>query len=496
MNSGSAWINRWSHAYVDSEGEQAQKGTDGKMNKDLHLYIEHLERKRPGEIIRIKKEVSPEFEIPAILQQIESRKKEPVLIFEKVRNLKGGISELPVVINLFGSRERLADVMGTTLQRLPLDYIAKEKPIPPVVVKKDLSRVKEVVQMGKDVDLFELPILTHHEMNLGPYLTGGSAWMRDPETGWTNCAVVRIYVSGPRNLVVNFNPARHSQYVFQKYKALGVSIPLIVVIGHHPAFYLGGQTKLLANEPEIIGGIMGEPLELTSSEFWQNEVLVPAQAELILEIELSTRTMAVEAPFGEFTQYYAGQKLNPVGEVKVVTRRKDAFYLDIMPGRADHLLLDAPMIEAYLYNRIKAVVPGVVSVHLPVSGAARLHAYVQIRKANDAEPKTVIATALSSDYRVKHVVVVDEDIDIYDDEQVLWAIATRSQWDKDLMVLPGMMGTRLDPSAEGVSSAKGGIDATKPLDAHSFPKRLSIPESVLTRIKLEDYLEPGVLEKI
>jgi 2,5-furandicarboxylate decarboxylase 1 len=466
------------------------------MNKDLHFYIEHLERKRPGEVFRIRKEVSPEFEIPAILQQIESRKKQPVLIFERVRNLNGGLSELPVVINLFGSRERLADALGTTVQRLPLDYVAKEKPIPPTIVKKDLSRVKEVVQTGRDVDLFELPILTHHEMNLGPYLTGGIAWMKDPNTGWTNCAVVRIYVSGPKTLVVNFNPARHSQYLFQKYSALGISIPLIVVIGHHPAFYLGAQTKLLADEPEIIGGIMGEPLELTPSESWPDEARVPAQAEMILEVELSTRTMAVEAPFGEFTQYYAGQKLNPVGEVKAVTRRKHAYYLDIMPGRADHLLLDAPMIEAYLYNRIKAVVPGVVAVHLPVSGAARLHAYVQIRKANDAEPRTVIATVLSSDYRVKHVVVVDEDIDLYDDEEILWAIATRSQWNKDLMVLPGMMGTRLDPSAEDVSTTKGGIDATKPVDPHSFPKRISIPDSVMNRIKLEDYLEPGDLKGI
>jgi 2,5-furandicarboxylate decarboxylase 1 len=241
---------------------------------------------------------------------------------------------------------------------------------------------------------------------------------------------------------------------------------------------------------------MGEPLELTPSESWPDEVSVPAQAEVVLEIELSTRTMAVEAPFGEFTQYYAGQKLNPVGEVKAVTRRKRAYYLDIMPGRADHLLLDAPMIEAYLYNRIKAVVPGVVAVHLPVSGAARLHAYVQIRKTNDAEPKTVMATVLSSDYRVKHVVVVDEDIDLYDDEEILWAIATRSQWNKDLMVLPGMMGTRLDPSAEDVSTTKGGIDATKPLDPHSFPKRISIPDSVMNRIRLEDYLEPKDLKGI
>jgi 2,5-furandicarboxylate decarboxylase 1 len=137
----------------------------------------------------------------------------------------------------------------------------------------------------------------------------------------------------------------------------------------------------------------------------------------------------------------------------------------------------------------------VVGVHMPVSGTARLHAYVSLRKSNDGEPKTVIATVLSSDYRVKHVVVVDDDVNIFDDAHVLWAIATRSQWDKDLVVIPGMMGTRLDPSANDIVTTKGGIDATKPVDPRSFAKRLCIPESVMSKIKLEDYLDPDVLKQ-
>jgi UbiD family decarboxylase len=131
-------------------------------------------------------------------------------------------------------------------------------------------------------------------------------------------------------------------------------MPAVIVAGHHPAFYMGAQTKLLVDEPEIIGGIMGEPLELTPSETLGDDVLVPAHADLIIEAEISTTEVDIEAPFGEYTQYYGGQRLNPVTEVTAVTRREDAWYLDIMPGHADHLLLDAPMIEAYLYSRIKA----------------------------------------------------------------------------------------------------------------------------------------------
>jgi 2,5-furandicarboxylate decarboxylase 1 len=200
----------------------------------------------------------------------------------------------------------------------------------------------------------------------------------------------------------------------------------------------------------------------------------------------------LEAPFGEYTQYYGGQRINPVAKVTAITRKKNAYYLDIMPGRADHMLLDAPMIEAYLYNRIKAVIPGVTGVHMPVSGTARLHAYIQLKKATDADPKTVIATALSSDYRLKHAIVVDEDVDIYDDEQVLWAVATRSQWDKDLVILPNMLGTRLDPSGNDTSTTKGGIDATKPADDSSFAQQIK-PGPIADKLRLEDYFEPSLV---
>jgi len=270
-------------------------------------------------------------------------------------------------------------------------------------------------------------------------------------------------------------------------------MPMVVVMGHHPAFYLGAQTKLNVDEVNIVGGVMGEPVELTPSETWGDKVMVPAQADLIIEAELSPDQIEIEAPFGEYTQYYGGQRHNPVADVKAITYRKDAYYLDIMPGHADHLLLDAPMIEAYLYNKIKEVVPGIIEVHMPVSGTARLHGYIKMKKRNDGEPKTAIMLALGSDYRLKHVIVVDEDIDIHHEDQVLWAVATRSQWDRDLMVFPNVMGTRLDPSSYGMSTTKGGIDATKPF-GDNFAKRINIPEDVEQRVKLEDYLRPSDLQ--
>jgi 2,5-furandicarboxylate decarboxylase 1 len=462
-------------------------------NKDLHMFLAQLEQESPGSVIRIDKEVSPEYEIPVILNKIELKRKQPVLIFSKVRNLKGQLSPLPVVINLFGARERLAKSIDSTVERLPLDYIAREKkPVAPVVIDKKSAKVKDIVQTGDAVDLFDLPVITHHEMDLGAYLTSPSIWIRDRETGRTNCAIMRVWVCGPRDLVVHFNPVRHTEDLYQQYKKAGLPIPVVIVMGHHPSFYLGAQTKLLVDEVEVIGGVMGEPLEVTPSETWGDKVMVPAQADLVIEAEMLTDRLSIEAPFGEYAQYYAGQRLNPPLQVKAVTRRKDAYYLDIMPGHADHLLLDAPMIEAYLYNRIRDVVPGIIEVHVPLSSAARLHAYIKMRKRNDGEPKTAILAALSSDYRIKHVIVVDDDVDIHYDEQVLWAVATRSQWDRDVIIVPGTMGTRVDPTAVGVISAKGGIDATKPM-VGDFPKKINLPNAVVERIKLENYLKPADL---
>lgn len=144
------------------------------MNKDMHQFLDRLEREKPWDVLRIRKEVLPEFEIPAILQQVEFRRKDPVIIFEKVRNLNGDLSPFPVVINLFGSRGRLADALDSTIQRLPFEYLEREKEVPPVVIDKGKSRVKEVVQTGKAADLFAIPFITHHEMDLGPYISAGT----------------------------------------------------------------------------------------------------------------------------------------------------------------------------------------------------------------------------------------------------------------------------------------------------------------------------------
>ena len=213
-------------------------------NKDLHDFIRHLERDVPDSVLRIKKEVDCEYEIPAILQHLENQKKSPVVIFENVRAVNGEISKLPVVINLFGSRERLADALDTDVPELPFEYIRREKPVAPVMIDNKDARVKDIVTTGDEIDLYRMPVLTHHEMDLGPYITGGSAWVTDPETGLTNCAIIRILFR-PAAIGGQLQCGPAYQFHFPEIQEDGQAVPMVVVIGHHSRLLSGGADQVI-----------------------------------------------------------------------------------------------------------------------------------------------------------------------------------------------------------------------------------------------------------
>jgi len=467
------------------------------MGKDLRGFLKQLEEKSgSGGFIRITKPVEAEFGITAILQKLEDRNKFPAVLFENVVDKNGRRYEFPVLANLFAARERLAMAIDSTPRTLAEDYAEREKPLAPVVVSRKDAPVKEIIARGSDVDLSKFPVVTHHAMDLGPYITAGDVWVKDPETGDINCAVLRIWASGKNQMVANWNPARHTNVIYRKYLELGKPMPFVTIIGHHPAFYMGAQTKTLCNEPEIIGGVMGEPLEVVPSETWGDEFMVPARAEVVIEGEVMPGDLEVEAPFGEFTLYYGAQKLSNVVNIRAITHRKDAIYLDVFAGHRDHLFMDVAQIEAALLNRLKWVARGVQKVYVPPSGCCRFHAYISMKKMNDGEPRSVIATALTADFRLKHVIVVDDDVDVFDEEEVLWAVATRSQWDKDLLILPRVVGIRLDPSADETLTCKAGIDATKPAPPKPFLERISVPEEALNKIRLEDYVDENTLRGV
>jgi UbiD family decarboxylase len=210
---------------------------------------------------------------------------------------------------------------------------------------------------------------------------------------------------------------------------------------------------------------------------------VPAQAEFIIEGEILAGVREDEGPFGEFTGYSSHNSTRHVVKVKAITHRRDAIYQDIVPGLSqEHNSMLAVPAEPRMLDVLQRVVPSVKDVAYPFSGACRFHCYVSMKKIAEGQPKTAIFAAFAEDTSLKLAVVVDEDIDVRDEEEVLWAIATCMQADRGVFVIPGCMGAMLDPSSNEGITAKMGIDATRPLVGWKAT-RCTLPNNVTERIK-------------
>lgn len=451
------------------------------MPKDLRSFIAELEAKSPEEIARVNKPLSPRYEISALLTHLEKIKRFPLLFFEKVKG-----SDAPVVINAQASRRLMAIALDGKPEDLARKFGERQsKPIPPVEVTE--APVQEVTKLGDEADLTEVPMLTHYDVNAAPYITAGVVVAADPDTGVRNTSYNRLMMAGKRELRIFMAIGRHLWTLHNKFERRDQPLPIAIVIGVHPLFSLGAQALTPADEDEygVIGGMMNEPLRLVKAK--TVPILVPADAEMIIEGKMLPHVRRTEGPFGEFTGHAVPQDERQVIEVTAITHRKNYIFQDIHAGYTEHKLMGAVPREAALLKAVRQSVPTVKNVCMPVSGNCRFHAYVSIAKRTPGQAKNAICAAFAADMLLKHVVIVDDDIDIFDEERVLWAISNRFQADRDLVVIANAQGSELDPSAgPGGVNAKMGLDATKPLEG--FPPELRVPEEVMKRIRLEDFL--------
>ncbi|MBI4318220.1 MAG: UbiD family decarboxylase [Chloroflexi bacterium] len=464
------------------------------MKANLHSFLRFLQEEFPGEMVRITKPLSPaDFDATAILQHLENDDQYPLVLFERPKNLKGEISQFPLVTNVFASRARCALALGLPPDAwqlpLSLEYARREAArARPELVTKEKAPVKAVVRTGDDVDLRDFPIVRHHGMDPAPYIDMALV-MRDPVGGAYNTAFLRTMYQGPRTLGLWMSP-RHNWQITRRFEERGLLTPVVIVVSHHPAFYLGALNVSPFGEDdyEIIGSMMGQPLALTPSETWGDEFLVPADADILIEGKVLPGIREAEGPFGEFPGYYGPQRLSRVIEVTAVTHRQGAVYQDTFVGHRDTWILGSIPKEGSLYNRVKGVVPTVKAIHLPISGCGRYNCYLAIDKMVDGESKQAALIVLGDCDFVKNVVVVDADIDPFNEQQVLWAVATRTQADQDVDIIRNSKGNALDPSqTDDIMGAKLIIDATRPVQ-RPFAKRLDVPPEALDRVRLEDFL--------
>jgi 2,5-furandicarboxylate decarboxylase 1 len=458
------------------------------MTKDLRGFIAELEANSPEDVVRITKPISPRYEISALLTHLEKRKRFPLLFCENVESS----SKAPVVINAQASRRLMALALKCNPEELARRFSERQsKPIKPVEVND--APVHEVIKVADQADLNQIPILTHYDVNAAPYITAGIVVATDPETGVRNTSYNRLMMAGKRELRIFMAIGRHLWTLHNRLENRNESLPIAIVIGVHPLFSLGAQALTPADEDEyaVIGGMMSEALRLVKAK--TVPILVPADAEIILEGKILPHVRRMEGPFGEFTGHAVPQDERQVIEVTAITHRKHYIFQDIHAGYTEHKLMGAVPREAALLKAVRQTVPTVKNVCMPVSGNCRFHAYISIAKRTPGQAKNAICAAFAADMLLKHVVIVDDDIDVFDEEQVLWAVSNRFQADRDLVVVANAQGSELDPSAgPGGVNAKMGLDATKP--STGFSPELRVPDEVMKRIRLEDFLPGAVLK--
>ncbi len=456
------------------------------MTRDLRSFLHDLPA---AELVRVKAEVDPNLQLTGILRRLQADERHPVVLFE---NVKG--STIPVLTNTLATRERLGFAFGSTAADVVSAYSARQGQwIAPERVSD--GPVHEVVQVGEAANLLELPQIVHCGDDAGAYIGSGVTIVKDPETGCYNLGMYRTQIAGPRKVRLYPVLTTHLMHLFLKAERLGQPLEVAWVVGHHPTFLLASQYRgpLDLDDLNVAGGLMGEPLRMVPAKTLAMDV--PADAEIVIEARMLPGVRELEGPFGEFSWTLGPAEMTPVAEVSAITRRRDAIFLDVFNAHPEHNLIGMIGREATVFQRVKAAMPAVKAVALPMSGTCRFTCYVSVGPSHPAAGRQAALAALAADPIIKLVVVVDDDIDVYSDSEVLWAMATRVQPDHDIIIIPDAWTNELDPAAHQPldNTRRGGmngrwiIDATRPIGLPAQPKA-DVPEEIWKNIRLEDFL--------
>ena len=409
-------------------------------------FIEQLEKE--GKLTRIKKEVSTDLELAGIIEALG----EKPCFFEKVKE-----SSMPVVGGLVSSKELVAKALNMSVQQiLPKLSGVLENPISPTVLKT--GKCQEVVE--KNVDLNTLPIMRYTEKDGGKYIPSAVSIIKDPELG-PNMCFHRLMLIGKNKFVARLVENRGTDTALKK---AGGELDIAMCIGNSTATLLSAATTLPPGVNELGMANALEKTELVKCKTVDLEV--PKDCEIVLEGRITKETVS-EGPFLDLTGIPDRVRQQPVIEIKCITHRKDPIYQTILAGRNEHKVLMGMPKEPTIFNEANKVCK-CNDVYITTGGCSWLHAVLQITKQNPDDGKKAIEAAFNGHKSLKHCVVVDDDINIYDSDDVEWALATRFQANKAAVIMPNMPGSSLDPSgdlSEGkkARTCKMGLDATIPL---------------------------------
>ncbi len=408
-------------------------------------FIENLDKE--GQLTRVRKEVSTEYEIAGIISAMNEK---PVF-FEKVKE-----SSMPVVSGLVSSMDLIAksfDVSKTdVIKKL---HEAMTNPVEPEIVDK--GECQEVVE--KNVDLTKLPIMRYTEKDGGKYIPSAIAIIKDPELGRNTC-FHRLMFLDKKRFVARIVEERGTDTALKK---TGGELDVAFCIGNPTSVLLAAATSLAPGVDELGMANALQKLELVKCKTIDLEV--PKDCEIVLEGKI-TKEMTTEGPFLDLTGIVDKARQQHIVEIKCITHRKNPIYQTILAGRNEHKFLMGLPRTPTIFNEVNKVCE-CKDVYITPGGCSWLHAVVQIKKKNPDDGKKAIEAAFKGHKSLKHCVVVDEDINIYDTQDVEWAIATRFQANKNSIILPNQPGSSLDPSGDLTEGKKAitckmGFDATIP----------------------------------
>ena len=427
--------------------------------QDLHRFMAAYRALFPEDVLTVREPVSADQEVTAAVWALAARGQHPALMFEQVRGLRDFSG--PLVTNLFASRERVGRMLGgVPAAGIHAEYQARSRRM---VAPREVQggAVTEIVQ-GDGFDLASVPAIRHFATDRGPYITNAVVIAEDREGGVGNVSYHRSMVHGPQEIATSLHSRGHLWRMLQAASERGRPLPVAMVIGAHPLFMLAAAARLPygVDERHVAGGLFGAPLAVVRTP--RHGIAVPAHAEFVLEGVIDPQARAEEGPFGEFTGYSSDRSTHNLLRVQTLMRRKDAWLLDVVGGNsAEHLNLGRIPRESEMVEKLKERFPGVTAVHYPSSGT-HFHAYVALRQSRPGEARQVMLGLLGWDPYLKTVIAVDEDVDITRDEEVLWAMATHFQPHLDVVMVDGLPGSALDPSASGTgTTSRMGLDATR-----------------------------------
>ena len=386
------------------------------------------------------------------------------VLFERV-----GKEGAPLVGNAMGSRARLAHAFGTAPDKLLAEVLRRLRVTPQVVeVPRETAPAQEIVLTGDRADLTALPVNLQHGMDGGPYISASIDFVLDPSNGWTNVGVRRLMLRGRHEAGVDLNSPSDLRALYEAAVREGRRLPVAFVVGAHPADYVAAVMRLPVDELGLVASLRDAPLAVVKCV--SCDIRVPADAEWVLEGYLDERGhVEAEGPYGEFLGYYGGVKQNPVFHLTAVTRRRDALFQTATIGgrslaRTDTAQLNALRTEVMVWRALESAARETKAVYATPASGGMYNLRIAMRQRVPGEARNAIAAAFGCLANVKHVFVVDPDIDIFSDEQLDWALATRFQADRDLVVQSGFRTLPLDPSLRGAKTgAKAGFDLTLPM---------------------------------